>query len=113
VDVDLADDSFGICDAECIGCDSFLRVNDIGLCVDCSAKCERDLLRMRDWAYAASAFGLSLTQRNELRDAVIRRYGKANELLAPTEGAPSRRRRRGTGRPGPGFPKGGHHDRSR
>lgn len=57
------DDQFGIYEAECVGCDSFQPVDDMGLCAVCSAMCERDFLRMREWEYSASAFGLTAAQR--------------------------------------------------
>jgi len=51
-----------------------LPVNDLGLCDDCYAKLERDLIRMRDWEYSAEAFGVPDTQLEALRDRIIRDY---------------------------------------
>ena len=67
--------------AICRGCDLPQHVNDLGLCTDCYAKLERDLIRMRDWEYSAEAFGLPDAQLEALRDRVIREYGAAYELL--------------------------------
>ena len=76
-------DQFGRYEAECAGCESVEFVGDLGLCAACSAECERDLIRMRDWEYAASACGLTAPQRDTLRRAVIRQFGERNELLSP------------------------------
>jgi len=43
---DLGDDNFlGTFEGECQGCDMITRVNDLGLCEECSGKLERDLIR--------------------------------------------------------------------
>jgi len=65
----------------CIVCDLSLPLNDRGLCAECAAKIERDLLRLRDWEYSAEAFGVPDEQLEALRDRVIREYGAAYELL--------------------------------
>lgn len=65
----------------CRGCDLPQHVNDLGLCNDCYAKLERDLIRTRDWEYSAEAFGVPNEQLEILRDRVIREYGAAYELL--------------------------------
>jgi hypothetical protein len=31
-------------EGKCLGCDGYGLVNDLGLCVDCAAKLERDLI---------------------------------------------------------------------
>lgn len=77
----------------CRGCDFPLPVNDLGLCDDCYAKLERDLIRMRDWEYSAEAFGVPDEQLEALRDRVIRDYGAAYELLEqPHEYKPKNKR---------------------
>lgn len=68
-------------DSVCNGCLLPFPTNDLGLCDDCYAKLERDLIRMRDWAYSAQAFGVPDEQLEVLRDRVIRDYGAAFELL--------------------------------
>ena len=57
------------------------RINDLGLCEDCDARIQRDLIRARDWDYVAAAFGLDDKGREQLRAQVIRQYGAANELI--------------------------------
>ncbi len=86
-------------EAECPGCDSFLPMGDLGLCAACSVLCERDLIRIGDWEYSTSAYGLTAAQRETLRTAVIKKYGQRNELLSPngvTTPNGKRRRSRGT-----------------
>ncbi len=70
-------------DTICVGCELPLPVNDLGLCEECSAKLERDLIRARDWDYAITAFGVESAQREALRDRIIRAYGSAYELILP------------------------------
>ena len=69
----------GICQA----CDAYGSVNDMMLCNECSGKLERDLIRQGEWDYSASAFGISKEGREELRNEVIKKYGKKLELIAP------------------------------
>jgi len=88
-----ANDQFGMYEAECVGCESFGFVGDRGLCAACSAMCERDLIRRRDWEYAASAYGLTAAQRDTLRRTVIRQFGERNELLSPESGTTGARKR--------------------
>jgi hypothetical protein len=45
------DDAFGLYEATCQACDGHARVNDLGLCETCDGKMDRDLIRMREWAY--------------------------------------------------------------
>ncbi|MBE2268363.1 MAG: hypothetical protein IAE80_09035 [Anaerolinea sp.] len=66
---------------ECVGCDLPLPLNDLGLCAECAAKLERDLIRARDWEYTTTAFFLSAEQQEALRARIIREYGAKNELL--------------------------------
>ena len=79
VDEDLL---FGCYEGECQACDAYTRVNDIGLCEDCDAKMDRDLIRKREWDYSASAFGCPVNKREELRQHIIAEYGEVLELLA-------------------------------
>jgi hypothetical protein len=67
----------------CAGCDLPARVNDLGLCADCHARLERDLIRSRDWEYAGLAFATPDEERENLRLEVIRRYGRDYELIEP------------------------------
>ncbi len=90
---------------ECRGCDLWGPVNDLGLCDDCAAKLDRDLirqptggLRLRAWDYAAMAFGVAPQDRERLRDHVIARVGEKLELIAsapPKQTAQRRYKRRG------------------
>lgn len=66
---------------ECVGCDLPLPLNDLGLCAECAAKLERDLIRARDWEYTTTAIFLSAEQQAALRARIIREYGAKNELL--------------------------------
>lgn len=70
-------------EGECQGCDIWARVGDLGLCSDCTAKLERDLIREREWDYSVAAHGVSPEGREELRALVIRQYGEELELIAP------------------------------
>jgi rubredoxin len=84
-DVSSGDDElFGFhSTGECQGCDIMTSLNDLGLCDDCSEKLDRDLIRQRDWAYSALAFGVPSSQREELRHNVISQYGEKFELISP------------------------------
>ena len=73
---------FGLWEGKCYGCDIYTRVNDLQLCEDCDAKLDRDLIRQRDWAYSASAFGVPPENLEELRNAVIEKHGAQLELIA-------------------------------
>lgn len=85
-------DSFGSV-ALCRGCNLPLPINDLGLCDECYAKLERDLIRMRDWEYSAEAFDVPDEQLEALRDRVIREYGAAYELFEqPHEYKPKNKR---------------------
>lgn len=68
--------------AECQGCDIFLPVNDLGLCDDCAGKLERDMIRKRDWAYSVLAFGCPKDKLEDLRNEIIKKYGKKYELIS-------------------------------
>ncbi|MHC4617824.1 MAG: hypothetical protein ACYTEQ_08730 [Planctomycetota bacterium] len=87
--------TFGILEGQCQACEMWTRVNDLGLCEECDAKIQRDLIRARDWDYVAAAFGLDDDGRERLRAEVIRRYGAGNELIIDEQsGRKSHRRRR-------------------
>ena len=91
------DPDFGIYDGICQGCDALVKVNDIGMCEDCAAKLDRDLIRKRDWEYSAFAFGCPVDKREELREHIIARYGERLEILA-AEPPPTRKSRRNENR---------------
>lgn len=40
---------YGMWEGTCISCDLIGRIDDLGLCKDCSDKLERDLIRQRDF----------------------------------------------------------------
>ena len=67
---------------ECAGCDFFESVDDQGLCSSCAEKLERDLIRQRDWDYTLAGFAAPQEKREELRAAVIAKYGRDLELIA-------------------------------
>jgi|SRR5215813_4427662 len=79
------DESWGNFESECRACDLFGQVNDLLLCQECAAKLERDLIRQRDWAYSATAYGLSSEEREELHRRVVKRFGQALELIVPSK----------------------------
>jgi len=81
----LDDNEFGFYEGECQGCDIFTRVDDVGLCEECAAKLDRDLIRQRDWNYSFMAYSVPPEKREELRRKVIQKYGKNLELIAPYE----------------------------
>ena len=93
----MTDDNiqFDCYEGMCQACDAHGPVNDIGLCEECNAKVDRDLIRKRDWDYSASAFGCPVEKREELRNHVIAEYGAEWELLAdePTRKKPSKARK--------------------
>ncbi len=76
---------------ECVSCDAstssaqvmFRPLDDLGLCPVCAAMLERDLIRQRDWEYAASTAFLSDEGREALRRQVVAEYGEGLELIDP------------------------------
>ena len=86
------DNLIGLYEALCQACDGYGTVNDIGLCDECNAKMDRDLIRKREWDYSASAFGCPVEMREELRQHIIKNHGRKLELLA--EEAPKKKRPR-------------------
>jgi hypothetical protein len=95
IDGDDLDDIFGPeAMGECQGCDSFVSLDDLGLCDLCSDKLARDMIRKRDWAYSALAYGVPREQQEELRRKVIAQYGEKLELIAPSGKSKSNRKRK-------------------
>jgi hypothetical protein len=91
---DEAAATFAGYDGECAGCEQFLIVNELGLCEDCSQKLEIDMVRNRDWAYSAIAFGASDEQREAIRKQIVDTYGEALELIVPSRPTKTKRTRR-------------------
>jgi hypothetical protein len=77
------DHEFGMWDGQCVACDNYGRVSDLGLCEDCAGKLERDLIRQNDWDHTYSGFALNDEQRQTLRNEIIRKHGAALELIEP------------------------------
>ena len=48
--------AFGTSEADCQACEAFGAVDDLGLCAECSAMLDRDMIRQRAWEYSATAF---------------------------------------------------------
>ena len=84
---------FGLRVDQCAGCEDFRRIDDLGLCEDCSKKLDRDLIRERDWACSVTAYGLNDEQREEVRRQVIGEFGEGLELVAPSRRAKPKRKR--------------------
>jgi len=80
-------------EAECQGCDMWGPDNDVGLCDACAGKLERDLIRKREWAYSATAFGCPKDKLENLRNDVIQKYGKKYELIAGDKTSPKKAKR--------------------
>ncbi len=79
---------------DCVGCDTFRPLDNLGLCLVCAAMLERDMIRQRDWEYAASTAFLSDESREALRQQVVAEYGEGLELIAPS-GSTKRRHKKG------------------
>lgn len=77
------DEEWGIWDGQCVACDRYGAIDDMQLCQTCAEKMERDLLRLRQWDYTATAFGLPPEAWERVRQAVIDEYGAELELLEP------------------------------
>ncbi len=75
---------FGSYEGECAGCDSYTKVDDLGLCEGCGAKLDRDMIRERDWERSMTAWVCPQDKREELRNQVIRKHGAKLELIAPS-----------------------------
>ena len=85
------DEEWGEYDGQCLACDLWGRIDDLGLCELCRTKLEPGtlwvLIRQRDWDYSAWAFGLSEEGREELYRQVIAQHGKKLELIASDVGS--------------------------
>ena len=81
-------------EGECLGCDTWDTLDDLGLCEECAGKFDRDLIRQRAWDYSAMAFGCDSKDYEALRQWVIEQYGAAYELLEPPKEKQRKRRRR-------------------
>ena len=91
------DELFGAYEGACAGCDTYSNLDDIGLCEECGAKLDRDMIRERDWERSMTAWVCPKDKREELRDQVIRQHGAELELIAaskPEKKSRSKRRRR-------------------
>ena len=76
---------------ECIACERMVpQRDDLGLCLDCAAKLDRDMIRDRDWERSWTAWYTPEDQREALRTHVVAHYGARYELIVPP--APQRRR---------------------
>ena len=95
-------DVFGVSEGECCGCDSFARLNELGLCEECAGKLERDLIRERDWDYSALAYGVLAEKREELRRQIVAQYGEKLELITPINKRQRRKKSRKRKRRGGG-----------
>lgn len=84
---------FGLRDDQCAGCGVFRRIDDLGLCEDCSKKLDRDLIRERDWARSVTAYGLNDEQREEVRRQIVGEFGENLELMAPSRRLNPKRKR--------------------
>nr|CBH38086.1 hypothetical protein BSM_15630 [uncultured archaeon] len=60
-------------------------MDDIFLCEECAGKRDLDLIRLRDWDYSITAFGVPDFKLEKLRGHVVAQYGKELELIAPKE----------------------------
>ena len=80
---------------ECVGCDLPMPLNEQGLCAECAAKLERDLIRARDWEYSYASL-LPSERQEALRQQVIREYGAADELLVAPKPKPKNKRSHST-----------------
>ncbi len=67
---------------ECKGCEALASLNDLGLCETCAAKLDRDMIRARDWEYSITAFGVPHKDREDLRNRIIKEFGRNMELIA-------------------------------
>ena len=102
------EEEFGLYDGFCQACDLATRVDDMSLCAECAGKLERDFIRLREWDYSASCFGLPVDRREVLRKEIVKKFGKELELIDAPADRPSRKRsRRAVRRSRPRKRKGG------
>lgn len=85
---------FGTFETDCQACGAFGAVGDLGLCAECSAKLDRDMIRQRAWEYSTTAFGVPAERYEQLRRATIAKFGAALELVVPDPEATTRRGQR-------------------
>ena len=71
-------------EGECAGCDAHTKLDDLGLCEECGAKLDRDMIRERDWDRSVTAWVCPQDKREELRTQVISKHGAELELIAPS-----------------------------
>ncbi len=81
---------------DCAGCDDYGKVDDVGLCEECGAKLDRDMIRERHWERSVSAWLCPKDKREELRRRVVKKHGAKLELIAPAE--PARRKKARSGK---------------
>jgi hypothetical protein len=79
---------------ECAGCDLFASLDTQGLCAECGAKLERDLIRRGDWDYTVAGFGLPEEKRESYRAKVIAEFGREMELIADPRSVESQRKKK-------------------
>lgn len=77
------EEEWGLWQGQCVACDMYGRINDLQLCEICAAKLERDLVRLQDWDYTATAFTLPEEKWEAARKAIIKKYGPDLELIEP------------------------------
>ena len=82
----------GLFEGFCVACEWHGSLDATGLCDDCGAQLERDLIRRRDWRYCHSVVDMGDAAREKLRRDVIRQHGSALELLL--DDVPSKRGRK-------------------
>lgn len=70
----------------------------MGLCTECAAKLDRDMLHERAWDYSATAFIWDPKDYEMLRQQVIAEYGAAYELISPVSTGKKRRRKQKGGK---------------
>ena len=59
---------------ECVACERMVpQRDDLGLCPDCAAKLDRDMIRDRDWERSWTAWQTPVDQREALRTQVVAR----------------------------------------
>jgi len=85
---------YGVFEGQCVACDAYTRIDDLGLCEECTGKLDRDMIRKRDWDYSASAWACPQEKREELRKLIIKEYGARLELIAPSDASKRKRAKR-------------------
>ncbi len=54
---------YGVFEGQCAACDAYARVDDLGLCEDCTGKLDRDMIRERSWDHSATAWACPKEKR--------------------------------------------------